>query len=874
MRKISVNGIMIIQQELKIQDNSKMILEQAYSKFRLPAALIIAVCVAVLVVHWPVLSAKALSFDDNQYLTENVLVQYPSFNSIKRFLTEILEPTTVDGYYQPLTMISLMFDYAVGGSETNLVPFHITSLTLHIANTALIIALLYLLFGQPFDRLRVVSKVEPIWVAAGVGLLFGVHPLTVEPIPWIGERKTLLAAFFSLWSLIFYLLFTIYHSKTTSDQRRATKFYFGSLAAYLLALMSKPTSMPLPVVMLLIDYWPLNRLKTQDSRLKQATNLILDKLPFFVLGGIFADITYISQSRTAVTVLPGEFGPSRIPLVLSHNIIFYLYKMVWPMKLSSHYAFPEPLNFSQPMVLAGVIGTCILIPLLLISLRWTPAALVGFSIFFIAILPTMQIIGFSNVIASDKFAYLPSVGLLMILAAFLVWLCNNKFSTLCKAAAVIILVLACGESVATRRYLVCWQDTIKLYENMLSLTPNASPLHLNIGITLQLRKKLDEAISHYQRALQLKPTDAGIYNSLGTAMEAKGDANEAVVCYLEAIKLRPHYGEAYYNLGHLSQSQGRPDEAIKYYQQAIKLKPSFPDTYYNFAWLLASQGKIDEAISYYRQGLQIKPYDADSYNNLGIATEAKGNLNEAINCYRKAVHFKPDNAEACYNLGHALQSQGRLDEAVGYYSRAIKIKPDYVKAHNNLGVVFQSMGKFDSALIHFREALKLKPDKANTYYNIGFTFSLQKKFDEAVNNYNEALRIEPNDAEIYYNIGFVRKTQGKFSEAMVSFRKALNIEPNLPPALSEMANILATSTDPNIRNTDEAIVPAERAAELTKYKDAAVLETLAECYAAKGKFDKAVTTAQTAMSLIHAIQNPELAEKLRKQLELYKQKKN
>jgi len=827
-------------------------LEQAYSKYRLPAAVIAAVCVVVLIVHWPGLSAKALSFDDNQYLTENVLVQYPSFNSIKRFLTEILEPTTVDGYYQPLTMISLMFDYAVGGRENNLVPFHITSLLLHIANTALIIVLLYLLFGK-------------IWVAAGVGLVFGAHPMTVETITWIGERKTLLAAFFSLWCLVFYVIYT---------RKNDRRFYFWCLGAYLLALMSKPTSLPLPVVMLLIDYWPLNRLKTQDTRLKQAINLILDKLPFFILGGIFAVITYISQSRTAVTVLPSEFGPSRIPLVLSHNIIFYLYKMVWPVRLSSHYAFPEPLNLSQPMVLAGVIGTCILIPLLLISLRWTRAALTGWLIFFVAILPTMQIIGFSNVIASDKFAYLPSVGLLMMLAAFLAWLSNSKFSILCGAAAVIIVVLVFGESAATRRYLVCWQDTIKLYENMLSLTPNASPLHRNIGITLQLQKKLDEAISHYHRALELKPNDAPVYNCLGTAMEAKGDANEAVVCYLQAIKLRPYYHEAYYNMGHISQLQGRFDEAIKYYQQAIKFKPSFPDTYYNLAYLLASQGKLDEAISYYRQGLQVKPYDADSHNNLGIAMEAKGNLNEAINCYRKAVHFKPDNAEACYNLGHALQSQGRLDEAVGYYSRATKIKPDYAKAHNNLGVVFQSMGKFDSALIHFREALKLRPNNANTYYNIGYTLSLQKKFDEAVNNYNEALRIEPNDAEIYYNIGFVRKTQGKPSEAMTFFRKALNIEPNSPPALSETADILATSADPNIRNVDEAIVLAERAAGLTQYKDAAVLGTLAEAYAAKSKFDKAVTTAQTAMSLIHAIQNPELAEKLRKQLELYKQKKN
>jgi tetratricopeptide (TPR) repeat protein len=837
-----------------------VILEQAYSKFRLPAALIIAVCGVVLVVHWPGLSAKALSFDDNQYLTENVLVQYPSLNSIVRFFTEVLKPSTVEGYYQPMTMLSLMFDYVLGGRENNLVPFHITSLALHIANTALIIVLLYLLFGQ-------------MWVAAGVGLLFGVHPLTVETIPWIGERKTLLAAFFSLWSLIFYVIYTRKNDK---------KFYFWSFATYLLALMSKPTSLPLPAVMLLMDYWPLNRLKTQDSGCK--TNklsifrdtgyLVLDKLPFFMLGGVFAIITYISQSRAANAILPTEFGPGRIPLILCHNIIFYLYKMVWPVNLSSHYVFPEPLNLSQPMVLAGVIGTCILIPLLVISLRWTRAALTGWLIFFVAILPTMQIIGFSNVIASDKFAYLPSAGLLMILAAFLVWLCSIRFSTLCRIAAAIILVLVCAEAVGTRRYLVCWQDTIKLYENMLSLTPDAAPLHLNIGITFQLRKNLDEAISHYHRALELKPDDAPVYNSLGTAMEAKGDPNKAVRYYLQAIKLIPHYAEAYYNLGHLFQLQGKFDDAISYYQQTISLKPNFPDAHYNLAYLLASQGKLDEAIPQYRQTLRIKPYDSDAHNNLGIAMEAKGNFNEAISCYRNAVHFKRDNAEACYNLGHALQSRGRLDEAIGYYHQAIKIKPDYAKAHNNLGTVLQSQGKFDAALTHFREALKLRPGNANTYYNIGFTLALQGKSDEAVNNYNEALRIEPNDAEIHYNIGVVRKTQGKFNEAMVSFRKTLNIEPNSPPALSEMANILATSPDPNIRDTDKAIALAERAAELSKYKDAAVLETLAAGYAAKGQFDKAVTTAQTAMSLADADLNQELAEKLRRQLELYKQKKH
>jgi hypothetical protein len=422
---------------------------------KLLSLLVIAVSFVVLTVHWPALSAKALSFDDNQYLMDNMLVQNPCWMSARQFLTEILEPSTVGGYYQPLAMISLMLDYALGGRENNLLPFHRTSLILHIANTALIIVMLYLLFGQ-------------IWIAAGVGLLFGVHPMTVEPIPWVGERKTLLAAFFSLWSLIFY----VYSRKSHHARRTTASLYIGSLIAYLLALMSKPTSTPLPVVMLLLDYWPLRRLNWRT---------VLEKTPFFVLGGISAIITYISQSRTAGVTMPGHFGPERISLIFCHNIIFYFYKMIWPVNLSSHYPFPEPLNLSQPMVLAGVIGTFVLLALLVLSLRWTRAAMAGWLIFFVAILPTMQIIGFSDVIASDKFAYLPSIGLLMILAAFLVWLCNNRFLTLCRVSAMIIVLLACAESIAARCYLTYWRDTVSLFEHMLALAPNAVQVHNNLA---------------------------------------------------------------------------------------------------------------------------------------------------------------------------------------------------------------------------------------------------------------------------------------------------------------------------------------------------------------------------------------------------------
>jgi len=637
--------------------------KQSASKKAIPAAVVVAaVCAVVAAVYWPALSAKALSFDDEQYLTKNLLVQNPSWASAKRFLTEVSKPSTVMGYYQPLTMISLMFDYALGGRQNNLVPFHRTSLALHVANTAMITVLLYLLFGQ-------------IWVAACVGLLFGVHPMTVEPVPWVGERKTLLAAFFSLWSLIFYLLFTIYYSKATSNKRQAAKFYIGSFAMYFLAMMSKPISTPLPFVMLLMDYWPLRRLNRRA---------IFEKIPFFVLCGVFAVITYVSQSHSASVKLPGKFGLWRIPLILCHNIIFYLYKMVWPVRLSSHYPFPEPLNLSQPMVLAGVIGTFILIPLLLISLRWTRAALTGWLMFFIAILPAMQIIGFSNVIASDKFAYLPSVGLLMILAAFLVWLKKSRFLTLWKAAVVIILVLVCVESVATQQYLDYWQDTIKFHERMLALTPDAGPVHYNIAVELAARGRVDEAISHYRRAIELMPDPSAAHYNLAVELARKGKIDEAIAHYRKVIELKPHSTDAYNNLG----------------------------------VILESRGNLSEAISLYRRVLQVEPDNFRAHYNLGNAMERQGDLKEAINCYLRAVRIEPNSAEIYNNLGYAYGRLNLWQKAAEAFGRAIRIKPNDAGAHYNLGAAYVVAGDSNSALREYEILKKLNSGQAKTLFNL------------------------------------------------------------------------------------------------------------------------------------------------------------
>ncbi|UCD28640.1 MAG: tetratricopeptide repeat protein [Planctomycetota bacterium] len=594
--------------------------------------LAIMVALMVLVAHWPALSAQALSFDDTDYLTTNQLVQNPGLTSAYRFLVEVIEPSTVGGYYQPLSMISLMLDYTGGGRLDNLRPFHRTSLALHVCNTILVIILIYSLFKQP-------------WAAAIVGLLFGVHPLTVETIPWVGERKTLLASFFVLWCLILYVRF----SRTVN-----WKTYVICLSMYVLALMSKPTSMPLPFLLILLDCWPLEKLNWRR---------IIEKIPFFIVGGMFAIITLISQGQTAELTLQRARSPMAMPLTICHNIIFYPYKMLWPAELSSVYPFPEPLTLSNPILAVGVVGTIVLISGLVISLRWTRAFAVGWLFFFVALSPTLMVVGYSLGIAADKYVYLPSIGLLLPLA----WLLGRFWSRPIRLSRVkvrrsvvlvLVLILAAAESRATRRQLVYWRDSVSLYGHMSSVAPDSAPVHNGLGLALADDGKTAEAIVHYQKALQINP----------------------------------RYDHANYNLANALHKLGRVDEAFTYYQLVVQVNPNYYKAYNNLGGILLAKGKNDEALEYFDKALRLHYDYPEAHTNMGVVLAGKKEFDSAINHYNKAIQLKPDYFHAHYNLANVLVKQRRINEAIREYRQALQINPGYTEARNRLNAILSERG--------------------------------------------------------------------------------------------------------------------------------------------------------------------------------------
>ena len=724
--------------------------------------LLIVVAGWVAATHAPALTAKASSFDDEQYLEKNKLVQNPSWNSAWRFLSEVLEPSTVRGYYQPLAMISLMLDYAIAGRTDNLVPFHVTSLALHVLNVCLVAVLMYLLFGN-------------VWAAAVAALLFGVHPMTVEPIPWVSERKTLLASFFALWSIILYVRYA---------RRQRRTLLVLALVAYLLAVMSKPTTTVVPLLLLLMDFWPLKRL---------GKRAFIEKIPFVVVMVVFGIITVISQARTAVVVMPGEYSPARIPLIVCHNIIFYLHKILWPVRLSSHYAMPKHLAVGSPMVLAGVIGTCILVPVLLVSLKWTRSVFTAWSFFFVGILPTMQIIGFTNVIASDKYAYLPGVGLVMLLAFVLGRMFRAFQDSPARIAAVVAVALMVGvaESTACRRYLVRWQDSERLYRYMLALAPEAPSLHLNLGNILLKTERFDEALAHYKKAVAVAPRYTHAHLNLGIALSAAGKYAEAAEQFQIVLRQKKNDKEAMTRMAYALDRAGRGEQALEWYDRALRLWPEDAKLLNNYALALAGRGRPEKAVELFKRAVELNGNSVEVLNNLGNAYLQLRQVPQAIECYRKVLALQEDFVQAHYNLANALRQSRQFDEAIKHYERALQLDSGDADAHYGMALALVEQKKVDSAIMHLKKAVALNSNFARAYYQLGLIYHGRNDIDAAIEQFRHVLRIHPDDAEMHCNLGSLLAEKGQLQAAIEQFRTALRLDPHLDRARRQLESALA-----------------------------------------------------------------------------------
>jgi tetratricopeptide (TPR) repeat protein len=727
------------------------------ARLRLPVWLMAGLLVLVtMALYWPAKRHNFVNYDDDLYVTSNVHVENGlTWESIK---WACLNPVCWN--WHPVTVLSHMAVCQVCGLR----PWghHLTNMLLHALNAGLVFGLLQSMTGAR-------------WRSLLVAALFAVHPLRVESVAWVSERKDVLAGFFGLLALMAYARYTEVQSLKSKVQSPksvvrgpwslshlpSSIFYLLSLFFFALGLMSKPMLVTWPFVMLLLDYWPLRRWEPSTvnspprrsevtaGQLSTVLRLVTEKIPFFVLAVAASVVTFVVQQRGgAVTAAESLPLGARVGNALI-SYCRYLEKLFWPTELTVFYSHPGQWPVGKVLLAGGVIlGLTVLVWL---QRRGAPYLLMGWLWFLGTLVPVIGLIQVGGHSMADRYTYIPLIGVLILTIWGVCELTRRwRYDVLALAVAggaALVICLA-----LTRQQIGYWRDGEALFRHALEVTENNQVARNNLAYALLEKGQTDEAISQYREVLRLDPDHAAPHNNLGAALDKKGQIDEAIRQFQEAIRLQPDYADAHNNLGAALGLKGQTDEAIRQLQEAIRLKPDHTEARNNLGATLGKKGRIDEATRQFQEAIRRKPDYAEAHNNLGAILVGKGQINEAVRQFQEAIRLKPDHAEAHYNLGVALGLKGQTDEAIRQYQEATRLKPDHADAHYNLGLALGTKGQTDEAIHHFEAALKAKPDYPEAHNHLGLAFVRQGQMDEALRQFQAALRLKRDYAGARKNL--------------------------------------------------------------------------------------------------------------------------
>ena len=488
---------------------------------------------------------------------------------------------------------------------------------------------------------------------------------------------------------------------------------------FALGLMCKPMLVTLPLVLLLLDYWPLQRVEP-----RKLSGLVLEKLPLLALSAASCITTLLAQHGAIHA--GGSFSLSyRLDNALAACLV-YLGQMIYPAGLAVFYPFPH----SGPSAWEAALDGTVLAGISVVTWwqrRKQAWLLVGWVWYLAMLLPVVGIIQAGEQAHADRYTYLPQIGIYVAVTWLVAEWRLSRAALGSLMGGVLAVLMVCAWKQGTY-----WQNSETLWVRTLACTTDNYPAHFNFGNDLRQNGLLDEAITHYQEALQIAPDYAEAHNNLGTALFQNGRVDEAITHYREALKIKPGFAEAHYNLGNALVQKGRVDEAIAQYQQVVEIKPDYAEAQNNLGYTLLQKGRVDEAITHCQRAVQIKPDFADAHNNLGNALGQKGRVDEAITQFQQALEINPALAEADNNLGNALRQKGRVEEAISQYQMALQINPALADAHNNLGCALMQKGRVDEAIACYQKALAINPGYAAARRNLEKAVLQKQRPDEAI----------------------------------------------------------------------------------------------------------------------------------------------
>jgi len=663
------------------------------------------------VLYAPVRRFEFVNFDDPEYVTRNIHVRGGvTLPGLGWALT-----SGEAANWFPVTRLSHMLDSQLFGLRSGW--HHLDSVGWHALAAMLLFAFLR---RATHDR----------WPSAWVAFLFALHPLHVESVAWVAERKDVLCAFFwflALWAYVRYA------------ERPGRGRYCVVLLLFCLGLMSKPMIVTLPLLLLLLDAWPLGRLSRAAVR---------EKIPFFALAAVSAIATYLVQHASGAVQ---EIGRLPLGLRIENALVScgtYCLKTIWPAGLAVFY--PYPAGFTWWMVAAGVMAIATITALALRSFRVAPYLAAGWIWYLVTLAPVIGLVQVGAQARADRYMYVPMTGLTIMLAWGAADLAR-RWPAARRPAATAAIATCLAAAALSAAQIQHWRNSEALFQHALEVTTDNYLAEHNLGSTLLDTGRLSEAVTHLQAALRIRPDAAQTRSDLASALaRTPGRLPEAIAEYQAAVRLLPDSAILHNNLGAaLARFPDRLPEAIGECQAAVRIDPDYAEAHNNLASVLAqTPGRLPEAIAEYRAALRVNPDYAEAHHNLGLALAGiPGRLADAMAEYQAALRVQPDYPEAHYDLGVALsRTGGRLPETVAEFEAALRLKPEYAEAHNNLGVALSQLpGRSSEAIGHFEAALRIQPDSADAHYNLGVALSqIPGRLPEAIAELEASLRLKPD----------------------------------------------------------------------------------------------------------------------------------
>ncbi len=596
-----------------------------------------AILVVAFVSFYPSLNAGFTNWDDLDYVTESPYIVNLNGESIATMFSE-----EIASNYHPLTIFSLALNYQM--STLNPASYHWTNLILHLLNVVLVFWFVYLLFDRK------------IWGALLAAFLFAIHPMHVESVAWVAERKDVLYTFFFVAALITYLNYL---------KNKKTAYYLFTLILFVLSCLSKPTAVMLPVILVLLD-WYKNRVFS--------AKVLLEKAPFFALSVLFGVITIMVQSDTAVVV--GESDAHNLFerfLFACYGTMMYIVKLFVPTHLSAFHPYPKVLSavhYLSPLVVLGLGG------LLVWSLRKTKVVAFGLLFYGAMIALTLQFVQVGNAIISDRYTYAAYIGLFLIFG----WLLDNflskknissgmRYGVLGGIAAVGILFCA-----MTYQRCDVWQNSGNLWTNVIKQYPNSHIAHNQLGNYYFEARRYDEALTQLNQAVALKPVYYKARISRGKVFRRMKKYPESLADYNKAIELEPNRDEAYNNRGNIYFETQQYDKALADYQKVTQLNPSESKAYGNTGAIYAQQGKFPQALENLNKALTMNPSYQDAIANRGIVHAQMSNHQAAIQDFNRAIQLNPNKANLYSSRAQSHQALGNVQQAQQDRQRAGQLK--------------------------------------------------------------------------------------------------------------------------------------------------------------------------------------------------------